>query len=411
MAGSTHVFRSVSRVFWVLCITAIAIWSLIPGYVVGWDLKVYKAAIVSLQNGHDPYADAMAIQREVHAQLLAEHSTLPPGVSPPYSYVYSPVTLPLLRGVSHVPFAWSAVVYWLIYVCCVAGSLWAGWYAVEERERRVFALLAPVAVFFPGLLQQDTLFSGNIAFILYGCVLVAALYGWRRSVWTWFYLAVLIASCFKAPLLSLLAIPVLSARKQWVPAGITAVLGIGLFAMQPRIWPELFRHYLEAVELQFSFNRDFSSSPAGLLANALYNVIPYGITSAVFYLLYAAAVFGVLLYFRGKFLDGRFSLQQWIPVMMVGVILLNPRIMEYDVAPVTLMMALVLWRFFAHIWPMKRAVPAMSIVFAAINLAALSYGPPSWRITEGFVLAGLFLAGAWTLRAQVCGRESAMAAA
>jgi len=231
MGDRPHVFRSIPRVFWVLSVTAILIWSLVPGYVVGWDLNVYKAAIVSLRNGHDPYADAIAIQRVFHAQLLAEHRTLGPGMAPPFSYVYSPITLPLLRWVGHVPFGASAVVYWLFYVWSVAAAVWVGWWAVEERERRAFAVLVPVAVFFPGLLQQDVFFSGNVAFILYGCALVAALAGWRRGNWGWFYVAALIASCFKAPLLTLLAIPVLSARKQWVPAGVTAALGFGLFVM------------------------------------------------------------------------------------------------------------------------------------------------------------------------------------
>ena len=89
----------------------------------------------------------------------------------------------------------------------------------------------------------------------------------------------------------------------------------------------LFRHYLQAVELQFSFNHDFSSSPAGLVADALYDVIPYQITSAGFYLFYGSGVFAVLLYLSRRYFAGEFSLKQWAPVVLTGTLLLNPRIM------------------------------------------------------------------------------------
>ncbi len=141
--------------------------------------------------------------------------------------------------------------------------------AVEDSERRYFIYFAPVAAFFPGLLANGTILGGNIAYILYALVLLAAVVGWRRGSWHWFYLAVLAASCVKAPLLSLVAIPVLSARRQWIPAGITTAAGAAFFAMQPLVWPTLFKHYLQAVELQFSYNHDFGSSPAGLFSEIL----------------------------------------------------------------------------------------------------------------------------------------------
>ncbi len=45
----------------------------------------------------------------------------------------------------------------------------------------VFALLAPAAIFFPGLLQNDVFFSGNVACILYALVLLGAVVGWRAG--------------------------------------------------------------------------------------------------------------------------------------------------------------------------------------------------------------------------------------
>lgn len=382
--------RRIPRIFWSCAILAIVIWASVPGYDAGWDLRVYKAAIVSVRAGQDPYEDGMARQRVYHATK----DQLPPGTPVPFTYVYSPITLPPLAWIGRLPLRLTATLYLAVYAISIVAAIWVGLWAVEDKEHLVFSLLAPAAVFFPGLLQTDVLFSGNLAYILQGGALLAAWNGWRKGRWLWFYLLVLLASCYKAPLLYLLAIPVLSTRRQWLPAALTGFLGVGFFAIQPRVWPVLFQHYLEAVELQFSYNHDFSASPAGLLANAFYNVIPYKITSVIVYLLTVLLVAGILLVLRKRFLAGIFSLKQWVPFMLVGVALLNPRIMEYDVAPLTLMMALVAWRFFSRIaaTPMRRTI-WMAASFAAFNIGAAF----AWRWTEGILLTALFAAGSWDL--------------
>jgi len=388
MGGRLSGKRAIPYVFWGLTCLAIVIWSLVPGYVVGWDLNVYKNAILALRAGHDPYADGIAVQRLFHAEI-AHHVNEPT----PFTYVYSPLTLPLLRLIGAIPFLVSAPVYWVVYVLAAIATIWVGMQFVEEREKRVMALLAPAAIFFPGLIQNDVLFAGNVACILYAAVFLAAWRGWQRGDWKWFYVAVLATSCCKAPMLSLLAIAVLSARKQWVPVLVTGAAGIALFAMQPLVWPTAFHNYLEAVELQFSFNHDFSSSPAGLMANSLYNVIPYTITSAVFYLMYAVPIFLVLLHLSRKFMAGAFSLKQWVSPMLVGVVLLNPRIMEYDVAPLTISMALVVWRFSSRRRTMAMSIVLASIFFAGINISGAFF----WRPTECFALIAVFVAGVWEL--------------
>ena len=399
--------KNLPRIFWLCAVIALTVWALQPGYVVGWDLNVYRAALESLKIGHDPYSDAMAIQRIYHAQ--GPH---PAGTAVPFSYVYSPMTLPLVAFAGKFPMVLVGIVYWGILIAAVAATLFVGWSLVQDSEKRVFALLVPLAVFFPGLLQQDVIFSGNVAYILYGAVLLAAWLGWQRGSWWPFYVTVVAASCFKAPLLSLVVIPVFTARKQWVPAGIASVVGVGLFAMQPHVYPSLFKHYLEAVELQFSFNRDFSSSPAGLAANVLFGKVPYQIVSLVAYALYGIPVFVALLLLRKKFLSGQLSIEQLGPVVLLGTILLNPRIMEYDVAPITIPMALVAWRFFGYGRGVKAAAIGFAILFAIVNtIAAHPFADRTWRPVEGLLLLFLFIAGAWTLFRQSDGRVTGGSAA
>jgi hypothetical protein len=309
------------------------------------------------------------------------------------------MTLPLLRAVGAVPGWLSGSVYWLLYIASMLAVIWVGMQGATPGERKFFVFLAPVAAFFPGLLVQDILLSGNVVYIFYGLILTAAVLGWRRGDWKWFYLAVLAASCCKAPLLSLLPIPILSARRQWKPACVTGVVGIGLFAMQPLIWPALFHNYLKAVELQFSYNHDFGFSPAGLLGYALAHAgAAYSPAATIFYVLYALPLFGLLLYLSRQFLEGRFSLEQWMPVMLLGVILLNPRIMIYDVAVLTVPMALIVWRFFSGVSRPARAMLYCALFFIATNLFILVWSPILvWKSTEGVLLVLVFAAGCWNL--------------
>jgi hypothetical protein len=382
--------KPVVYLFWALAFAAIPIW--IRFHAFAWDVAIYQNAVHALQAGHDPYADAIAVQRLFHSQLA-----LHPNATHPYSYVYSPMTLPLVRLMGSLPLWLSGTLYWLAYAVGALAAMWVAMQALDERERRYFIYFAPAAVFFPGFLEADTILSGNIAYILYGAVFAAAVVGWRRDRWAFFYLVTLAASCFKAPLLSLLAIPVFSAGRQWLPAGLTAAAGTALFAMQPHLWPSLFRNYLTAVELQFSYNGDFGCSPAGILSQILFDHgKPYA-PGSIFYLVYALPLAGFLFYLSRRFLRGAFSLEQWIPVLMIGVVLLNPRIKEYDVAPLALPMALIGWRFFDSFAHRRQRTLLWLALFFAVTNAIASYSWDVRTLTNGSLLVSLFAVGSWNL--------------
>jgi hypothetical protein len=359
----------------------------------GWDVHIYLQGVDSVRAGHDPYADAIAVQRAYH-----EHRELfPANAGTPFSYVYSPITLPAVRFVATHPLWVSAILYWSLYVLGLFAQVFGGFQLVSSTERKVFLFFVPVAGFFPGLLASDILWSGNVALILYGLVLFCAWIGWRRSNWIWFYLAVVLASCVKAPLLSLVVIAPLTASRQWLRASIAAIGGLALFAIQPLIWPSLFKNYLQAVELQFSYNRDFGSSPAGLFSGILYDHhIPYSPASYFFFLAYAVPVFGLLVWLSRQYLHGRFSLSLWGPVVLLGTLLLNPRILEYDEIILTLPLALILWRFFATIAPTRTAITLSIATFFAANAIAYQNWQ-IWKLTEGPLLVTFFCIGVWTL--------------
>jgi hypothetical protein len=129
---------------------------------------------------------------------------------------------------------------------------------------------------------------------------------------------------------------------------------------------------------------------------------PYSTASTIFYFLYALPLFGLLLYLSRQFLDGKFSLQQWMPVMLTGVILLNPRIQEYDFAPLTLLMALTLYRVIAAFTDSTRATVFSFLFFGVINIAVVLIAPIDTaydylRSIQGFLLVGFAAAGCLNL--------------
>jgi hypothetical protein len=385
--------RTIATLFWVLSAISLPVLMHLNYSPFGWDLHVYTNAMRSLQTGHDPYADGIAVQRAFHVSGQANN----PDVMPPYTYVYSPMTLPLLRIFCGMHWPGGAAMYWVLYGAGLLAMIWAGVQMAEPSERTMVLIFAPMAAFFPGLLQTNVIFSGNLAYILYGLVMATAVLGWRRGLWQPFYGAVLIASCFKAPLLSLALIPALSARGQWVRAGATAVSGVLLFLIQPILWPSLFRNYLQAVGLQFTYNHDFGLSPSGLLGNTLYSFhAPYSFASTLFYFCYAVPVSGVLLWLSRRYFSGAITLERWVPVMVVGVVLLNPRIKEYDIAPLSVPLALLCWRIFGYRNTLGRTVLESVLFFVAIN-GIVSNTDTLYKPMAGLLLLALFVVGVWQL--------------
>jgi hypothetical protein len=277
-----------------------------------------------------------------------------------------------------------------------------------------------VLAFFPGLLCDDVILSGNIVYLLYGLILLAAVPGWRRGSWLWYYIAVLVASVFKAPLLTMLAFPVLVGQRQWIPASVTGAVGSLLFAAPAWLWPELFREYLRAVFLQFEWNYDFGFNPSAILGTALHRLeIPYSSASTFFYVIFAGAIGLMLLYLGYRVRRGYLSRELWIPVALVGTILMGPRIKEYDVAAITIPMLLISARALRlfltgreredggapmRLYSKRALILTASGWFLALNLISglhdewwESVFPSVWRCLEGFMLLGVFACGVWGL--------------
>ncbi len=369
---------------------------------VGWDAQIYWRAVQDLGHGQDPYAKGIA------EQLAFQNRPTPnPAERVPLAYVYSPLTLPLLRVLSALP-GWLLGAFYSVGVA--AGfllALWAGFQMAEERERKWLALLLPAVAFFPALVTDDVILSGNISFVLYGLILAAAVPGWKRGRWFWYYVAVVAASVVKTPMLTMLAFPVLVGRRQWVPAAGAAAAGVGIFAVQASIWPQLFREYLFALRLVFDEVHDFGFGPAGILSKTLWQMgRPYSRPGMILYLLSACVVAIMLLALKRRVALGKMTQEAWIPVALVGTLLFYPRIMKYDLAAFTIAMLLIAWRalgnsadavsndrtgnwFFLVPSSLARRKATLFVAcFLAANIITVA-GPP-WVPVELMVLLAIF---------------------
>ena len=386
--------NAVVVVFWAAAaITLLVMASTGP---VGWDAEGYRRTIETVRHGGDPYAADIAAQQAFHDHPVA-------GQHFPWDYLYSPMTLLLLRLLGQLPDKLLGTLYWLAVAAGLLFPIRAGYEMADAGERRWLRFVLPAVLFFPGLIADDAILSGNVVYVLYGAVFAAAVPGWKRNRWLWYYAAVLVASVFKAPLLALLAFPLLTGKRQWLPTAVTAGAGLFLFGIQARIWPELFREYLQAVQLQFDRGHDFGFGPAGLLGKILcYMGIPYSPSTTIFYLAFAAAVCVVLAVLWCRVQHGIIDPGDWISMAMFCTLLLNPRIMKYDLAPFTVPMLLIGWRSLrgqCDIPDQMRARfrrngavvagLAFLLVANAITVAGLSWAP-----VELMVLLATFVLGA-----------------
>lgn len=388
----------------------------------GWDTQQCWTAIQSAGHGGSAYDGGIAALKAYDA--LPSHAA---GSRQPVIYIYSPMTIPVLRWLALIP-------GWLLgtlYGCAVAAGfllqLRAGYEMASETERRWLVFLLPFAVFFPGLLCDTTIVAENIAYPLYGLILAAAIPGWKRNKWLWFYAAVIAASIVKVPMLTLLAFPVLVGKRQWVPAGLAGAAGSLLAAVQPLLWPTQFQGYLLAVRLAFDEMHSFGFGPAGLLGNLLWAMRkPYAEAATLGYVAWAVALGALLLAMSYRIRRDPDLREMWIPVAWVGTVLLNPRVTFYDTATLTVPMLLIAWRAIVLNQELRAqskangrsstiqlatlpianeaglgqrkdiaAIVAGCGCFAACNLIDMMWG--DWMPMELMVLLLVFAAGAWQL--------------
>jgi len=320
------------------------------------------------------------------------------------SLAYSPLfMIPAVGVVRLLPLWLTIVAFVLAYFSGWLIQLRVGMQFATPDERKIFRYVAPVIAFFPGLLVSDVIVSGNLAYILYGLMLASAALGWKRERWNWFYVAVLAAACVKVQLLTMLAIPLLCGKRQWMRTMMTGAAGLALYALQFRVWPQAFHVYLNSLKVMSQSRRDFGCGPAGNLARVLQSLgVPYEKPCILFYVAYVVVMFLILLSLSRLYRERRVCFVNWAPVMLLGVVLLNPRILTYDIAAVSLPMALVAWRCLRGDGRTSRTPVLIGflIVLLALNVFVeanedwVTMLPDAWKYLEMVLMLGIFAGGA-----------------
>jgi len=409
------------RLIALFCLGAvIALVAMVSAGPAGWDAEGYWKVVQAVHHESDPYAADLVALQAFHTRLASD-----PAERPPFVYVYSPMTLPLLRLLAVFPRWLLSLLYWAAVATGVLLQLWAGFQMADQRERRWLALMLPAIIFFPGLVTDDAILSGNVAYPLYGVILAAATAGWKHGRWTWYYIAVLAASFFKTPFLVFLAFPVLMegsrdsesdrGSRQWVPAAMTAIAGVLIFAAQVRLWPGLFREYLSSLRLVFDYLHDFGYGPAGTVGKALWmRGLPFSLATTILHLLVVCVLGIVLLVLARRVREWNLPRETWVPVALVGTALLNPRIMKYDLAAITIPMLLIGGRALrlalgssagesqaanSYAMGQKRLDRTLILVASGCFLIAnvITVAGPFWFPVEAVVLVAIFAMGVWSL--------------
>lgn len=379
---------------------------LLDGDALGGDAKNYILAIDFMRQGGDVYREGMLPLRDYLARYGTHAARRAPLV-----YWYPPLSLRVLKLLT--PLSDSTLIYCYVAVFVVSWLLLLkinyGFASVLERKWLLFLL--PLCIFFPDLLADLSVFALNIAILLYALILLGAQRGWRHNRWLWFYLAVLLAVLFKPHMLTLLALPLLTGKRQWGATFLAAISGLALFSLQAWLWTQQMAEFTQIYQLVQASSHDFGYGLSGLFCQFLWrHGVPTGSIFPMCSVFWIAALFAFLLFLSRRLKDHPQLREKWQPIALLGVVCLSPRVTACETSVVVIPRLLVCLRAAAYFLRQTRseegaalaaltgeaAGTARSVVaflacFAAIHV--LNSLAPAWFTTEFYALAVVLLVG------------------
>jgi hypothetical protein len=274
------------------------------------DLHVYARAGRMFRTGESPYYQ---------------------GLFEGLRFLYPPVVLYALRALAILPGDSPWLLLALVHLTSVLLTpfVLARYYLRERWLTPVMAVLVWLGESrFTGMLA---LYSANVAPTLYLACLLAAVPGLRRNRWAWFYAAVVLSASVKITLLTLLLLPLFAGRRQWLRS-FGCVLGVGvIYALQARLFPALYAGYKWAVLQQVQVEHQYGYGIYGIAASLDEKLHrPVGIEAYAVHALFVALLLGALLWLRHRRADLR-APDIWMGLLLMTVIVANPRVLHYDV--------------------------------------------------------------------------------
>jgi hypothetical protein len=340
------------------------------------DLPVYADAINAFSAGQNPYG-------QIHGIL---HFVYPPAVL--YAGSFLARLLPAHTG-------WCLFIAAHIVSVLAMPLLLARYYLRQTWLTPAFAMLIWFAEpRFTGILA---LYSANIAPLLYFLCLAAALPAIRKNRWSLFYAVVLIAGVVKITFVVLLLLPILVGQRQrmeWIRSILCGLVLGCVYALEKVFTPILYAGYKGALLQQLKVQGLYGYGIFGLAAtieSKLRHTV--GAPSYAVHLLFAAAIFGVLLWLRQrKFTQPDNGL--WMALILMAIILINPRVLHYD-AYIALFAAFVA---LALVLETRHLLILMTCLFLpSLAVSRLVHSPSLYGFYETLVILIAFTIGAWKL--------------
>lgn len=288
------------------------------------DLTVYSRAVGDFLAGNNPYNGSLA----------------------PMYFLYPPVFLHMAAWIARVlPANSGGAIYAVVSIAAICALP-----LLLSRYYFRFAWLSPLLAFFlffcsPRFTGTLALVEMNIAGILYLLAFAGAVPGLKRNRWEWFYLAVFCAAMVKVTFLGLLLLPLLAGRRQWVKSGVCVVAVVAANLGEQALWPVLYHGYKWTLTQGVSNNYGYGIF--GLLATyhrrmrTGAGVLPYAVFVPM-----AVALLALMLLLKKRlgrgYQENFASNGNWLALVIVAIILVNPREMQYDM-DIALLGAFVLW--------------------------------------------------------------------
>jgi hypothetical protein len=360
-------------------VAAVGFWRTHHGHIGGmWaeDVPIYVAAVGDFLAGRNPYNLSHA----------------------PMFFFYPPFFLELTGFLSRlVPPGWGARAYMLLDIAATFALplVLARFFFRQKWLGPLFAmLLFFVSPRFTGVLA---LFGLNVASTLYCLAFVAAVPGLRRNRWEWFYLAVMFAALIKITFLALLLLPLLAGRRQWRRSVVCGAMVVALNFGERMAWPQLYQGYQWCLQQGILVNHSYGYGLFGIAATYLphigkgVGVVPYAISGLL------SVTLLVLMFALRWRLDRTGLLEKWqsdpsrwgvwLAMVVMTVILVNPRQMQYDV-DIALFAAFVVW---VAVLRTKRLLLLMVALFLPSVVARMVIGIPAmYGMYETFLLLVAF---------------------
>lgn len=334
-----------------------------------WDAHIYSAAFAKYAAGADPYGS------------VTNNSSFGRNL-----FVYPPVTLLAGNWIRQlIPETLRWFTYISLYVLSIALLLVVLVRHFARSEWMSVPLAIVLLVCAPDLAGADALLSGNLSMPCYAMVLAAAVPGIRRGRWSYFYAIVILIAAIKVSFLLLLMLPLLAGRRQLVASITCAGIVFSTYGAQWMFARTAFQQFLLSLRQQTYVGFDDGYSVfhyARVLNYNLHLGTPY--TPFVAELVVTAIVFAALLYLRRMLADPPEG--PWLAIILLAIVLLNPRMKVYDAAVGAL-------PAFALLGYSLRTLPSLCAVIAVLLPTPFLVAACDFHAAEVLLWAAAFVGG------------------